>query len=315
MNRRPAREGASRQRRHASTLLSRLWSAPYVLLTLAVLFWSGNFIVGRAVTDLVPPVGLAFWRWTVGLLLILLIGRQHVVEDFRALKTSWRILLVLAALGIATFNTFVYLGLHTTTAVNALLLQSAMPVVILTLTFFLFGERPGIAPATGVVISMAGVATVASAGDWSALASLSFNGGDLWVLAAVGAYALYSVLLRKRPTVHPLSFLAATFALGALMLLPLYVYEHIAVAQVRPSAAAFLAIAYVAVFPGVLSYLFFNRGVELAGANAAGHFIHLMPIFGSVLAVLLLGESIAGFHILGGLLIAAGLALAAATRS
>lgn len=315
MNRRPAREGASRQRRRASTLLSSFWSAPYVLLTLAVLFWSGNFIVGRAVIDLVPPVALAFWRWTVGLLLILLIGRQHVVEDFRALKTSWRILLVLAALGIATFNTFVYLGLHTTTALNALLLQSAMPVVILALTFLLFGERPGIAPATGVVISMTGVATVASGGDWSALASLSFNGGDLWVLAAVGAYALYSVLLRKRPAVHPLSFLAAIFALGALMLLPLYVHEHIAVGQVQPSAAAFLAIAYVAVFPGVLSYLFFNRGVELAGANASGHFIHLMPIFGSVLAILLLGENIAGFHIAGGVLIAAGLALAAATRS
>jgi drug/metabolite transporter (DMT)-like permease len=315
MNHDPARESAPRQRGRAPVLLRTLWSAPYILLTLAVLFWSGNFIVGRAVSDLVPPVALAFWRWTAGLVIVLAFGWRHVIADLHKLKASWPILVILAALGIATFNTFVYLGLHTTTALNAVLLQSAMPIVIIVMTFVFFGERPGFAPAVGVAVSMAGVATIASAGDWSALASLTINRGDLWVLAAVGAYALYSVLLRKRPDVHPLSFLAATFALGALMLVPLLVYEHFAIKPLEPSVTAFLAIAYVAVFPAVLSYLFFNRGVELAGANAAGHFIHLIPLFGSALAILLLGESLASFHILGGILIASGLILATVGRS
>jgi len=314
MNHGPASERAPSGRRYVSELRSRVWSAPYILLMLAVLFWSGNFIVGRAATDVVPPVALAFWRWTAGLVIVSAIGWRHVARDFDKLRSSWPILLVLAALGISVFNTFVYIGLHSTTALNALLLQSAMPIVILVLTFLLFGERPGFAPSVGVVVSMAGVATIASAGDWGTLASLSFNAGDLWVLAAVGAYALYSVLLRKRPDVHPLSFVVATFALGALMLLPAYIYEHFVAGPLRPSLSAYLVIAYVAVFPGVLSYLFFNRGVELAGANRAGHFIHLMPIFGSVLAMLLLGESIAAFHVVGGILIAAGLLLAAAGR-
>lgn len=314
MNHGPAPERASSGHRYLAVLRSWLWNAPYVLLMLAVLFWSGNFIVGRAATDVVPPVAMAFWRWTAGLVIVSAIGWRHVVKDFDRLRSSLPILLVLAALGISVFNTFVYIGLHTTTALNALLLQSAMPIVILVLTFLLFGERPRFAPALGVVISMAGVAAIASAGNWETLASLSFNAGDLWVLAAVGAYALYSVLLRKRPDVHPLSFIVATFALGALMLLPAYIHEHVAVQPLQPSLPAFLVVAYIAVFPGILSYLFFNRGVELAGANTAGHFIHLMPIFGSILALLLLGERIAAFHIVGGILIAIGLLLAALGR-
>jgi len=311
---RPAADSGTGRRGFASALFSRIWASPYVPLLLAVLFWSGNFIVGRAVAESVPPIGLAFWRWILALLLVLGLGWRHIAKDLPALKASWPMLLVLGVLGVSTFNTFVYYGLHTTTALNALLLQSAMPIVILALTFLLFGERPRIAQAVGVVVSLAGVATIASSGDWSALASLTFNSGDLWVLGAVGSYALYSVLLRKRPSVHPLSFLAAIFALGSLVLVPFYVAEHLMLGPMQPTLETFLALIYVAVFPGFLSYLFFNRGVELAGANTAGHFIHLIPIFGSVLAMLLLGERLAVFHVVGGLLIACGLVLATRGR-
>jgi len=208
-------------------------------------------------------------------------------------------LLVLGGLGIAAFNTLVYFGLQTTSAVNALLLQSAMPVVILATTFLLYRERPRVLQMLGVLVSIIGVFVIATKGNWQALAQLRFNTGDLWVLAAVGAYALYSALLRERPAVSPLSFLAATFAIGVLMLLPLYIHEHMRIAHVQPALMSYLAIAYVSVFPGFLSYLLYNRGVELAGANTAGHFMHLMPIFGSGLAILLLGERFTSFHFAG----------------
>jgi len=298
--------------RHAP--LSRLWRSPYVLLTLAVLFWSGNFIVGRGTAGLVPPVALAFWRWTIGLGLVVCLGAAQIRKDWPTLAAHWRPVVVLGILGVAVFNTLVYVGLQTTTAVNALLMQSAMPLVILAATFLLYRERPGVRAALGVLVSIAGVCVIATKGDWRALATLRFNSGDLWVLLAVGSYALYSALLRQRPRVHPLSFLAATFAVGSLSLLPLYAHEHFVNAQVQAGWASFLAIAYVAVFPGFLSYLLFNRGVELAGANAAGHFMHLMPIFGSGLAILLLGERLAAFHLIGAALIAAGLMLATLGR-
>jgi drug/metabolite transporter (DMT)-like permease len=295
------------------SLVTRVWRSSYILLTLAVLFWSGNFIVGRATAGIVPPVALAFWRWTIGLALVLCLGMAHVRRDWGTLARHWRILIVLGALGIAAFNTLVYFGLQATTAVNALLLQSAMPVIILAATFLLYGERPNGRQALGVLVSIIGVIIIATKGDWGTLVQMTFNPGDLWVLLAVAAYALYSTMLRKRPAVHPLSFLAATFAIGALMLAPLYIHEH-AAAQVQPVRAAYLAIAYVAVFPGFVSYLLYNRGVELVGANAAGHFMHLMPIFGSGLAILLLGERFAGFHLAGAFFIAAGLGLATFRR-
>jgi len=251
--------------------LSRVWRSPYVLLTLAVLFWSGNFIVGRATAGIVRPVALAFWRWTIGLVLVASLGAPYMRREWRALVKHWPVLLVLGGLGIAAFNTLVYVGLQTTTAVNALLLQSAMPVIILAATFLIYGERASVRQALGVAISVSGIIVISAKGDLRALSSLTFSPGDLWVLRAVLAYALYSVLLRKRPVLHPLSFLAAIFSIGAAMLLPLYVHEHMTMAQVQPILPAYLAIAYVGIFPGFLSYLLYNRGVELAGANTAGH--------------------------------------------
>jgi drug/metabolite transporter (DMT)-like permease len=298
----------------ATSLTIRIWCSPYVLLILAVLFWSGNFVVGRATAGIVPPVALAFWRWTIGFVLVMSFGVRHIRRDWTTLTRQWRMLLVLGGLGIAAFNTLVYLGLQTTSAVNALLLQSAMPVVILATTFLLYRERPRVLQMLGVLVSIIGVFVIATKGNWQALAQLRFNTGDLWVLAAVGAYALYSALLRERPAVSPLSFLAATFAIGVLMLLPLYIHEHMTIAHVQPALMSYLAIAYVSVFPGFLSYLLYNRGVELAGANTAGHFMHLMPIFGSGLAILLLGERFTSFHFAGAALIAIGLGLAALNR-
>lgn len=292
------------------TLAFRFWRAPYLLLALAALFWSGNFVVGRAVASSLPPVGLAFWRWAAATALVLVVARSHLGRDLGALRADWRIVVALAVLGVSAFNTLVYIGLHTTTAINGLVLQSAIPVFIVVCSFILYRDRAGPGQLFGILLSLAGVAVIAGQGSAAALRALSVNRGDGWVLAAVIAYALYSALLRKRPPVHPLSLLAATFSVGTVLLLPFYIWEQASGSVLRVDGEAILAIAYVALFPGFLSYLFYNRGVELIGASRAGQFIHLMPVFGSLMAIAFLGESLRGFHLAGFALIGAGIGLA-----
>lgn len=295
-------------------LFASLWNRPYLLLTLAVLFWSGNFIIGRAALSVAPPVAMAFWRWALALIPILWLGRRHLRHDLPVLRANWPIVVVLGVLGISCFNTFVYLGLRETTSINALLLQSVMPLLILLVAYLLFGERPALRQILGVVLSIGGVALIAARGVVADLLALQVNRGDVWVMAAVIAYAFYSALLRLRPAVHPLSLLGATFVIGTVVLLPFYLHEHLS-GQVLPlTLPVALTIAYLVIFPSLLSFLFFNRGVELVGAGRAGPFVYLMPVFGSGLAVVFLGERIEGYHLAGAALIALGLAVSSLRR-
>ena len=287
----------------------RLFDRAGPLLVLAVLFWSLNFVLGRAVRADIPPVGLAFWRWAIATLLLVPVAWTPVRRDWSAIRRAWAPLLALALLGVTSFNTLVYIGLQTTTSLNAFLLQSLMPVLIVALSFIVFRERIRPRAAAGLGMSLGGAAWVIARGDPAALVGLDVSFGDLLVFIAVICYAAYSVLLRLRPKIGPLAFLLATFAPGTLMLLPFYVWESVAVAPVRPSWITLGSIGYVAIFPSIAAYLCFNRGVELVGANRAGMYLHLMPLFGAVLAVLLLGEELRVFHLVGAALIASGIVL------
>jgi drug/metabolite transporter (DMT)-like permease len=292
----------------------RLYDAPWLLFFMAPLFWSGNFVLGRAVVGEVPPIGLAFWRWTIGCLIVLPLAWTHLRRDRREFLREWPTVLLLSGVGVAAFNTFVYVGLQDTTALNAVMMQSTMPIAIVAASFLLFGERVGPLQGMGIVVSLAGVATIVTRGDWATLAGLGFNRGDLWVLVAVVSYALYTALLRRRPVVHPMSFLAVTFGLGAAMLLPLLLWESATDRVVPATPTAFAAIAYVAVFPSVLAYFCFNRTVELIGANRTGLSVHLMPVFGTLMAIAFLGEVPRWYHGAGIALIAAGILLASRRR-
>jgi drug/metabolite transporter (DMT)-like permease len=260
----------------------------------------------------VPPVALAFCRWTGALLVVIGFAWPHVRRDLPTLRASWRELLLLAALGVSAFNTLVYFGLHSTTVINGVLLQSAMPLLIIVGAYVIYRERTGAAQLLAIFVSLAGVAVIVARGSLRTLQTLTVAPGDGLIFLAVVCYAFYSVLLRKRPRVHPLSFLAATFAMGAALLLPLYLWEHFVVQQLRLTPATLATIGYVSVFPSLLSYLFFNRSVELIGASRVGQFLHLMPVFGSILAAAFLGERLHGYHLVGIILIAAGIALASA---
>ncbi|MCQ4158484.1 DMT family transporter [Roseomonas sp. GC11] len=297
---------ASQTRAASSSLAGRLWQAPTLLLCLAALFWSGNFVLGRALNGTASPFFLAFWRWVVALAVLLPFAWPHLRRDGPVLRAHPGRLLLLALLGVASFSVLVYQGLRSTTAINGLLLQSVIPVAILLCAFLLFGERPGARQMLGVAFSIAGVAAIACHGSLEDLLRLSLHPGDLWVLGAVLSYAVYSTCLRLRPRLHPLSFLTASIALS---LPPLALGYALEGSHPMPAPGALLALGYLAVFPSLLAYLFFNRGVELIGAARAGQFIHLMPLFGSGLAVLFLGERLQLFHAAGLALIGGGIAL------
>jgi drug/metabolite transporter (DMT)-like permease len=287
-----------------------IYNYPYLLLTLAVFFWSGNFIVGRAVHAEVPPVALAFWRWACASLLVVCIATPHLKRDWHLIRSNWPILLLLSFTGVTAFNTLVYAGLQSTIALNAFLMQSMMPVLIVAMSFVLFHEKIRALQVAGVAVSLTGAFIIIIRGDINVVRALSINRGDILIFIAVICYAGYSVTLRKRPSVHPLSFLAVTFVAGSLLLLPVYFWETFTVRAISLNPQTLLAVSYVAIFPSVVSYFCFNRGVELVGANRAGLFLHLMPVFGSIMAIIFLGETLQSFHIAGIALIALGILLA-----
>lgn len=294
----------------AQILFARLWTAPYILLTCTALFWAGNSIVARGARDWVPPVALSFWRWSLALLILLPFAWPHLRRDLPILKNSWLSLVVLGVLGIGAFNTLLYTGLQSTTAVNSLLLQSLQPGVILLLGSVLFSEKVRFFQFAGIVLAAMGAVEIVSRGDPGSLLLLDQNRGDLTIGCAVLIWSLYAVLLRKRPTVHPLSFLAVTMAIGIVSVTPFYALEIASGQLIVPRPESWMAIAYVCVFPSLIAYLCFNRGVELLGSATAGLYMNIMPILGSALAALFLGEAIRQFHVVGGILIAAGILLA-----
>lgn len=296
-------------------MLRAVWHSAWTLLVLANLFWSGNIVFGRFVAGKVPPITLAYGRWTGAFLVAFGFAWPHLRRDWPTLRHHWKLMLLLAATGIASYNTMSYIGLNGTTALNVLLLQSAMPLIIVVWAFILFRERPGVRQAAGVALSLCGVAAIAAHGSLQALAALRLNPGDIWILAAMVIYGPYAVLLRRRPEVRPLSFLVTAMGLGSCMILPFMIWEMAQGARVEGGLPSWAVIGYTAVFPSFLAYLFFNRGVELAGSTPAVQSMHLMPLFGSILAVWFLGEAFHVFHAVGIALIGAGILLASFSPS
>jgi drug/metabolite transporter (DMT)-like permease len=280
-----------------------------MILSVAPLCWAGNIVLARGVADLIPPVAFAFWRWTLAFVLVLPFALRPLALDWQEVTRLWKGLSLLAVLGISSFNTLLYTAVHTTTAINGALIQTAMPAVIVLLSRLLYRERVTGRQMTGVLLCLLGAGLIVLQGDLRTLLTLSFVQGDLLMVIAVICYGLYSALLRRRPSIHPLSFLAATFFLGAAGLLPLYIAEAAAAGPFSLSRNIVLSILFVALGPSIVAYFCWNKGVDLVGPNRAGLFINLIPVFASLLSVWLLAESIRLFHVTGMGLIAGGMAL------
>jgi drug/metabolite transporter (DMT)-like permease len=282
---------------------------PYLLLAIAPLCWASNAVLARGVVDIIPPVSLAFWRWTIASLFLLPFAHRHAKRDWPLFTRNWKILFFLSLVGITGFNTLLYIAVHTTTAINAALIQTTMPAAIIVITWIGFKEKVTRLQSLGVGLCMLGGCLVVLRGRFSTFFELSFVQGDLLMLVAVLLYALYSVFLRRRPPMHQLSFLLYTFAMGAVGLLPFYIWELSCRGAFRLSAGTVLSISYLALFPSIVAFFCWNRGVELIGANRAGLFINLIPVFASLMAIIWLGESLRAFHIVGMLLIFIGMIL------
>jgi drug/metabolite transporter (DMT)-like permease len=287
---------------------------PYLFLSTAALCWAGNVVLAQGVADLIPPVAFAFWRWILAFVLILPFTLRQLIRDRAEIARRWKMLFLLACLGISSFNALLYTAVHTTTAINAALIQSAMPAVIVLLSLVLYREKVLIRQTFGVLLCIIGVCLIVLLGDLRTLLSMSFVNGDLLMLIAVFSYGLYSVLLRRRPAIHPLSFLAGTFFLGAAALFPVYLAELATTGAFAINQEIAFSILYVAIFPSIVAYFCWNKGVDLVGPNHAGLFINLIPVFATLLSVWLLGESIQSYHIGGMGLIAGGMLMFYFTR-
>lgn len=282
--------------------------SPYLLLVLTNLFWAGNFVVGRAVHGAIPPASLAFCRWAIALAILTPFAARSVRREWPEVRRHWPILALLGSLSVCVFSTLLFIGLSLTTATNALLLNSTAPVLIVLVGWMALGEPVTIRQAVGIAVSLLGVLTIVFKGAWAGVTSLQFGAGDLWVMAAVTVWAIYTVLLRRRPSsISPMVFLAVTIAAGTTAALPLFLLEMAAGRTMTLTAASMSGLLYVGIFPSLLSHAFWNRAVKEVGANRAGLFIHLTPVFGSLLAVLFLGESLHGYHAAGMALILVGI--------
>ncbi len=287
---------------------------PYLLLTLTVLFWSGNFVLGRGIRELIPPISLNFWRWAGALLVLLPFSLPRTIRQLHLVKKHWRLIVLMSIPSIAVFNAFIYMALQTATTTSTVLVNAMVPIFIGVAARLAFGEPLGPVKLAGVLISLAGLLFIISRGDWGLIRNLSFSKGDLWTLGAALAWAIYSVMLRLRPMeMDPLAFLTAIIASGVVIIFPFYLWEFSTRGGFALSGPEIAAVAYVCTFPSVLAYIFWNRGVELVGAYRAGIFMHLMPVFSILMAAVLLGERLHLYHVIGMVLIFSGIALT--TRS
>ncbi len=280
----------------------------YLLLILSALFWSGNFVLSRGMHADIPPLSLSFWRWTVALLILLCFSIRHLWEQKQIIRKHFRFIAVQGLLGVAGFNSLIYIAVQTTTAINAVLVNSCIPVLIAVFSWILYKEMMTPRQCLGVFISLCGVLLIIARGEISHLLTMSFNRGDLLVLIAAAIWALYSANLRKYPKeLHPLAYLSGIIITGLMAIFPFYLMEMYSGKSIIITASSIVTILYVAIFASLLAFIFWNRAVRSVGANKAGPFIHLMPVFSTILAVFFLGETLHVYHLQGILLIFCGI--------
>lgn len=295
--------------------MGALLTSPYLLLIGATLFWAGNFVIGRALRGDIPPVTLNFWRWVLALIILLPLSLGHMRRHRVLIMAEWKLVVALGATGVAAFHTLVYQALTTTTALNALLFVSTAPMLIVLVSWVMFRDTITVRQGIGILASLLGAVVVIARGDMAFLLNLRFNTGDLLMLVAVSSWALYSVLLKRRPPeLPPLALLTASVIAGVLLLLPVYLWRLAEGEIMLLTTPNVISLLYITVFAAVVAFICWNTGVAAIGPNAAGLFIHLMPLFGAVLSVLFLGEHIAAFHVIGAALVFSGIALASQWR-
>jgi drug/metabolite transporter (DMT)-like permease len=278
----------------------RAWTA-YLMLTLTMLLWSGNLVMGRGLRDLLSPVSLSFWRWSLTALFILPFAWPHLRRQWPIMLRHWRVLLLLSMLMVSVGNTLVYLALEQTTAINVALVNAVQPVVMVMAAWLLDRDAVTRRQGVGIVLSLTGVLLVISRADLGAILALRFNQGDFWMFLAVINFAFYAVIHRRAPRgLHPLALLQAVTGLGALGTVPIYLAEWAAgETRLAITVGTVAAMIYVSLFASFISILFWNRALAEVGSNRAGVFLYLLPVFSSGLSILVLDEPVGLYHLVG----------------
>ncbi|MES9967071.1 MAG: DMT family transporter [Sedimenticola sp.] len=290
-------------------------NSPQLLLALTTLFWAGNAVVGKVAVGLISGIELSFWRWVIALVLLTPFAYKAVMKDLAYYRRHWLMMLLLGFLSVSVYNTFQYLALQWTSVINVGVVTATMPLMVFTLTWLAGQERASGYQRLGLLLALFGVLLVITRGDPGVLLGLELNPGDLLMLLAVFSFALYSVLIKPLPDdLNRLGLLWMLVFLGVLGILPFYLWDISQHALLTLNLDTGLILLYVGIFPSILSYFFWNRAVALGGANLAGMFCNLIPVYAMVLAVLLLDEKVTAFQLTGMLGIFAGIFLATSFR-
>lgn len=285
----------------------------FLLAIIATLLWSGNFIIARKVSHAISPISLAFFRWTCASLVLLPFAYKQVIAEWSPLKANWRILTWIALTGIALFNTFVYVAGHNTTAINmALIGTTSSPIFATAMAVIFLKERLGFYRIIGMIICILGIVLLISKGSCEILFSFKFSSGDTWILAGAFAFAVYNILVRKKPVnISALSFLLIIFVLGSLMLFPFFIIEQLTVKTSTDWSPALLgSILYLGIGTSVLAFWCWNLAISKLGAGRTVLFGNLIPIFSTLEAILILGETVTPIHFYSGILVISGLVIA-----
>jgi drug/metabolite transporter (DMT)-like permease len=289
--------------------LTRPWA--FVVLTVAMAIAAGNPVVGRAVIADVPPMALTFWRFAAAVAVLALFGGLPLWRQRATFLRHWKMMLAMGAAGIAVYNGFLYLGVQTTTAINAALITATVPVVVVGLIALVHRERIGTKLALGMAVGLFGVAVTVMRGDLGVLLHLSFVPGDLLMLVAVFGFSFYSLLLRDLPRgLHPAAFMLVIHGIALIVIAPFYLWELGVGVTFVPDAGAIGAILYVGVMATAVSFSMYNWAVASVGVGTSSQFVYLTPVFASLMAVAFLGEKFHGYHLVGVVLIFGGIYVA-----
>ena len=283
----------------------------YIFLILTTLFWSGNFIVGKDASLFeIPPFTLNFYRWTFAWLLLAPFTLNEILLKKNYIFKNIKLIIILGITSITVFNSIVYYSLNFTQVISGVLMISTIPVMIIIFCALLKIEKTNIYQVLGVIFSLSGVIVIITKADLSILFNLNFNKGDLWMVVAMFSWAMYSALLRKKKfELSQLSLLQTIISAGLIFLLPAYLIEFVLGYRANINLPFVLTLTYVVLFPGLASFIFWIKGISLIGSNRSGVFLHLMPIFSTILAILIFKEKFMIFHLIGAILIITGIIL------
>lgn len=285
-----------------------IWKSPYFLLVIATALWGGNFVVGRIMVSETPPFTLALLRWSMALALLAVLFGRNVWRCRSLFLSRWKTVLFLAFTGVAGFNTLAYIAVQYTDSINAALMNSATPILIVAISYFSLRERLSLISAIGIIISMVGVFWIISRGSWNALISFSFNKGDLWMLLAIFSWALYSVGMKKfAGVIPPNELFTVKAALAVIMLLPCSVIELIIRNKsVDLTLGTVTGVFYLGIFASIIAFSSWNKAVSLIGPSRSASFLNLIPLFSAIFATLFAGEQVRLYHFIGSILILIG---------